>query len=154
MKRFIAIALLATALTGCESMGDREGLGAVFGSVAGGLLGAQVGSGDGKAAAAALGALGGWLFGRDVGRKLDDVDRLKVQHSTAKALESQPSGTSSGWNNPDSGNSGQTTPTRTFQRDDGSYCREFTQTINVGGQTEEAYGTACRQPDGTWKIVS
>jgi hypothetical protein len=32
-------------------------------------------------------------------------------------------------------------------------CREFQQTITVGGQTQEAYGTACRQSDGSWKIV-
>jgi len=36
----------------------------------------------------------------------------------------------------------------------GRYCREFQQTITVGGKTEEAYGTACQQPDGAWEIVS
>jgi len=46
------------------------------------------------------------------------------------------------------------TPTRTYQTASGSYCREFTQTIVVGGRTEEGYGTACRQPDGSWQIVN
>ena len=32
-------------------------------------------------------------------------------------------------------------------------CREFQQTIMIGGQPQRAYGTACHQPDGTWKIV-
>ena len=32
-------------------------------------------------------------------------------------------------------------------------CREFQQTIMIGGQPQQAYGTACRQQDGTWKIV-
>jgi hypothetical protein len=32
-------------------------------------------------------------------------------------------------------------------------CREFEQTIMIGGQPQQAYGTACRQQDGTWKIV-
>ena len=32
-------------------------------------------------------------------------------------------------------------------------CREFQRTITIGGKTEKAYGTACRQPDGTWKEV-
>jgi hypothetical protein len=32
-------------------------------------------------------------------------------------------------------------------------CREFQQTIMIGGQAQKAYGTACRQADGTWKIV-
>ena len=45
-------------------------------------------------------------------------------------------------------------PVRTVQQADGTYCREFQQTVTVGGRTEEAYGTACRQPDGSWKIVS
>ena len=46
------------------------------------------------------------------------------------------------------------TPTNTYQTTTGQYCREFQQTITVGGQTEDAYGTACRQEDGTWQIVS
>lgn len=33
------------------------------------------------------------------------------------------------------------------------YCREYTRTVNVGGMTQDAYGTACLQPDGSWMIV-
>lgn len=36
----------------------------------------------------------------------------------------------------------------------GRQCREFLQTVTIGGRTEQAYGTACRQPDGSWEIVS
>jgi surface antigen len=57
------------------------------------------------------------------------------------------------WNNPDSGRSGTVTPVRDGSSSSGLYCREFQQTITVSGRTETAYGTACRQPDGTWKIV-
>jgi hypothetical protein len=32
-------------------------------------------------------------------------------------------------------------------------CREFQQTITVGGTAQEAYGTTCQQPDGSWKVV-
>ena len=35
-----------------------------------------------------------------------------------------------------------------------TYCREYTSTATVGGRPVETYGTACRQPDGSWKIVS
>jgi hypothetical protein len=31
-------------------------------------------------------------------------------------------------------------------------CREFTQTVVIGGQTRQATGRACPQPDGTWRI--
>jgi surface antigen len=34
------------------------------------------------------------------------------------------------------------------------YCREFQQTITVGGKAEQAYGTACQQPDGAREVVS
>ena len=34
-----------------------------------------------------------------------------------------------------------------------SYCREYTQRVNIGNHVEESYGTACQQPDGSWKIV-
>ena len=44
------------------------------------------------------------------------------------------------------------TPTQTYQRSDGAYCREFTQTVTVGGRTQEAYGT-CRQPECSWQII-
>lgn len=32
------------------------------------------------------------------------------------------------------------------------YCREFTQTISIGGQLQKGIGTACLQPDGSWQI--
>lgn len=35
-----------------------------------------------------------------------------------------------------------------------AYCREFQTTVLVNGQPQPSYGTACRQPDGAWKIVS
>lgn len=34
-----------------------------------------------------------------------------------------------------------------------SYCREYTKDITVGGKEVEGYGRACRQPDGSWRIV-
>jgi surface antigen len=33
-----------------------------------------------------------------------------------------------------------------------SDCREFRQTVMIGGQPHQATGQACPQPDGTWKI--
>jgi surface antigen len=36
----------------------------------------------------------------------------------------------------------------------GAYCREYQTTVTVGGKSEQAYGTSCRQPDGSWQIVN
>ena len=43
--------------------------------------------------------------------------------------------------------------TRTGATPSGRQCREFQQTVTVGGRTEQAYGTACLQPDGSWEIL-
>ena len=32
-------------------------------------------------------------------------------------------------------------------------CQEYTKHVTIGGQSETIYGTACRQPDGTWDVV-
>lgn len=32
------------------------------------------------------------------------------------------------------------------------YCREFYTTVFVGGVPQQLYGTACRQPDGSWLV--
>jgi hypothetical protein len=53
----------------------------------------------------------------------------------------------------DDGNaSGSVTTARQGQDAAGNQCREFQQEVTIGGQTEQAYGTACLQPDGSWKI--
>ena len=50
--------------------------------------------------------------------------------------------------------SGTVTPTREGTSTSGRYCREFQQTVTIGGKNEEAYGTACQNPDGSWEVVS
>jgi hypothetical protein len=34
------------------------------------------------------------------------------------------------------------------------YCREFQTTIVVDGQPQDAHGTACQQPDGSWQVMN
>ena len=69
-----------------------------------------------------------------------------------RAFDANPTGQPSVWNNPDSGHSGSITPTKTYQLANGQYCRMYTQTINIGNEPQQTYGTACRQPDGSWQI--
>lgn len=70
------------------------------------------------------------------------------------ALENNRTNQASTWVNPDTDSSGSVAPMRTYQNAEGLPCREFQQTIVIGGREEQGYGTACRQPDGTWRIVS
>jgi surface antigen len=96
----------------------------------------------------------GGLAGGALGSTLDAQDRRIAAQNSQRAFEATPAGTTTTWHNPDSGNSGTVTPTRTYQNSSGQYCREFQQTITIGGQDERSFGTACRQPDGSWRIVS
>jgi hypothetical protein len=36
----------------------------------------------------------------------------------------------------------------------GEGCREYQGTAEIGGAEQPVYGTACRQPDGTWRITN
>jgi surface antigen len=155
MLRKILIATVATVfLTGCTtSMGTKEGFGTVGGAVAGGLAGSAFGSGTGKLVAVGAGTLIGAFLGSELGRSLDRADELYLERATRTAYEA-PVGHTISWNNPETGNSGVVTTTRDGTDSSGAYCREYQQTINVGGRTERAFGVACRQPDGSWKIVS
>ncbi|CAO3377519.1 hypothetical protein [Azospirillum argentinense] len=36
----------------------------------------------------------------------------------------------------------------------GQICREYQTTVMVGGLAQPGYGTACRQPDGSWRVVN
>ena len=128
-------------------------------AVLGGVLGAAAGAG----LAAALGAspagivaagAGGGLVGGYVGHRMDDKDKAKAAAAAQDAFEHNQSGHASSWQNPDTGNSGSVTPTRTYQLANGNYCREYKQNIEVGGEQHQAHGTACRQADGSWKIES
>ena len=152
--KFAVLGLAALALAACtETTGQKQGLGTLLGAVAGGVAGAQVGKGRGKIVATGVGAALGALIGNEIGKSLDRADQLALQHTTQETLETAPVGTTNAWHNPDSGNRGTVTPTQTYQQSDGTYCREFTQTVTIGNRTEEAYGTACRQPDGSWQII-
>jgi len=150
----LALALLASS---CSTM--TQGIEDNPKAVLGGLLGAAAGAGIAAAAGGGAGAIvgaaaGGALIGGFVGNRLDNRDKRMAAEAAQRAFESSNTGQSTVWRNPDSGNSGSVTPTRTYQLANGQYCREYRQTIVVGGEQHQAYGTACRQADGTWKIQS
>ncbi len=155
ITKTLVVLLTAASLTACAGTpGSKENGGTLVGAALGGLMGSKIGHGRGQLAAVALGALGGAFLGREVGRSLDRADRLYAARATSYGLEHKTSGEPTTWSNPDSGHHGTITPVRTYREPKGRYCREYQQTVTVGGQTEQAYGTACRQPDGSWKVVN
>lgn len=128
----------------------RAGIGAVLGGVLGGIAGSQIGRGAGRTAGIVGGVLLGAIVGHDIGRSLDRVDELNAQ----RVLEENRVGQPGVWVNPGTQAKVVVTPLRTYPTADQQYCREYSTEVTVGGQAESAYGTACRQPDGSWRIVN
>ena len=151
MKKLLILPLVAT-LVGCQSMGQRETVGTLGGAALGGLVGAQFGGGSGRAITTAVGIMGGALIGRGIGQELDRADRARHAQTFHTALEHNRSGSMQRWQNPNNRTQGYVVPQRTYQTSSGGYCREYQTSISVGGQTQNGYGTACRQPDGSWEI--
>ena len=154
LGKALAAALLALAVAGCETSpyGPKQTIGGLTGGALGGLLGSQFGAGQGRLIATGAGVLIGALIGSELGRGLDDNDRSFANRAVVRSHDG-PLGEPINWRNPDSGNYGSITPMRDGTTASGLYCREFRQTITVGGERADGYGTACRQPDGTWRIV-
>jgi len=152
--RGIALGMLVVVLiTGCSTIesNPKTTIGAVGGGTLGGLIAAAAG---GSGAAIAASVIGGILVGGLVGNLLDERDKKMAAEAERKALETAPSGTAVTWQNPDNGHKGTVTPVRTYQTSTGQYCREYQTDVIIGDKKDKAYGTACRQPDGSWKIVS
>ncbi|MBI4120870.1 MAG: glycine zipper 2TM domain-containing protein [Parcubacteria group bacterium] len=156
IKRMASVVLLAVSLfvagpVGCAG-GENQQAGTILGALAGGLAGAQFGDGKGQLAAVGIGTLLGAAVGGEMGRSMDVVDRRLMSQTTEQALNDAPRNTTTTWRNPDTGHYGTVTPVYTWEPRPGLYCREYQTTVTVGGQTQPGHGTACRQPDGSWRI--
>lgn len=129
---------------------NRDVVGAIIGGGTGAVLGSTIGKGSGRDAAMIGGAILGMLSGYSIGQNLDQGD----QACTGYALQRVPDGQSVRWQNPDSGRSYDIVPTNSWQNAQGRYCREYSGTADIGGKLQKTFGTACRQSDGSWQIVS
>ncbi|HEX5769261.1 MAG TPA: RT0821/Lpp0805 family surface protein [Burkholderiales bacterium] len=147
--KHLVTALLALVFLGaCESNPSKEDIGMATGAVLGGVIGHQFGSGSGNTIATIGGAALGAFVGSRIGRSMDRDDQRK----TAAALESSPDNRATTWKNPNTGQNYTVTPTRTYEGASGP-CREFKSTTVIDAREEVVHGTACRQPDGSWKAA-
>jgi surface antigen len=163
-RRLIASLFLTAFLAACAANGDgtygqagtsspinKQAMGGVGGAVLGGLAGSAFGKGEGRLWTTGAGVLLGALAGSSVGASLDKADQMYANRAFTQAAAA-PVGQQITWSNPETGNSGTYTTTRTGRTASGSQCREFTQTIMIGGQAKQGVGTACQNPDGSWQI--
>jgi surface antigen len=129
---------------------NRQVLGGLIGGMTGAAIGSQIGKGDGNTAAIIGGTIIGMIVGGSIGRSMDEVD----QNCVGQTLEHAPDGETIYWNNQRDGAQYQVTPVKTYETNGGRYCREYQTTSVIGGRTQQTYGRACRQPDGSWELVS
>lgn len=151
MKKIVTImissVLMISILTACAT---KEETGTLTGALAGAALGSTIGDGRGQVLAIWLGAVVGAHIGQTIGKYMDEQDRIQ----TSIAMENNRTNQPSSWRNPDTNYQYTVTPTRTLENTQGTGpCREFTVDAAIGGKTEQVYGTACRQQDGSWKII-
>ena len=150
MKKLMLVGLVSLPLiSGCATKMET---GAVVGALTGGALAYGLGQDSSKKELWTVLGIGlGAMIGQNIGKQLDERDRYLMAQTFEHTMEKAPTNSTGQWQNPYTGHGGTITPTNTIVTN-GTPCREFTQTVSIGGQMQEAYGTACRQADGSWKI--
>ena len=143
---------LSLGLAACSGPNAKQDSGTVVGAVAGGVIGNQFGKGSGKVLATVAGAVVGGIVGSEIGKSMDQQDRLLAQQAELAALERGQSGVSTPWRNPDNGRYGEVVPSKPYTRG-ADNCRDYTHTIYIDSRPQTVRGTACRNPDGTWRNV-
>ena len=151
MKKLMLIGLVSLPLiSGCAS---KMQTGTALGALTGGALAYGLGQDSSKKELWTVLGIGlGAMIGQSIGQQLDERDQYLMAQTFEFAMEKAPTNETAKWENPDTGVGGSVTPTKTYSTTQGTPCREFTTSVSIGGQTEQAYGTACRQADGSWKI--
>ena len=132
----------------CRDSGTGAALGAAAGGTAGAILGATSSHGGHQWAATAGGAILGILLGGTVGHAVDALD----QDCAAQAVAYGPVGAPVGWASP-YGTQYQVTPVRQYAAQ-GTTCREYQANAAIDGRWQQVRGTACLQPDGSWRMVN
>lgn len=150
-QKIVVVGLLCAGLTACMTARNIDApiTSAESASV---VAAPQFSKVQGTPSSVAASTLLGSALGKAVAKSLGAGDLAYYKEASQDALENTQTGKTSTWKNPNSGTYGTFTLIRVYETG-GKSCREYTQTINIGGRTEEGYGKACRQEGGTWKSV-
>ncbi len=155
MKK-LAIAALALLLASCSDVQISKGqlIGGTIGAIAGGAIGYQFGGGMGQWLFTAAATMVGGEVGIGLGEKLLPSDQTAHEQNAQKSLAQAPDGQIYNWRNNKTGNSGNFRPVRSFYVGSERYCRDYHTTVVLKDNVLSGSGTACRQANGDWKILS
>ncbi|MBC8268178.1 MAG: hypothetical protein H8E36_05475 [Rhodospirillaceae bacterium] len=154
------IALTACADVNVEDISIGGAAGAVVGALAGGMVGAEFGGGLGQTLFMGAGALVGAGVGYEAGNILYPSDQAAYDDNARLALANSTDGSFSEWSNPETGNGGIFTPTKTYVTSNGRSCRDYRATLALKNDGQQSgiiahqTGTACQQADGSWRSVT
>ena len=144
--------------SGCNDVDIAVGTG--LGGLVGGIIGSQFGKGSGKTAATIGGVILGGIAGNAIAKdacKDKRQDAYYYNNAYYDSFNDPEEDERYEWNNPYTNNHGYVSAGEYYEdgyQDYDGPCREFTQTVYIDGRPEQAMGVACRQPNGTWRIVS
>jgi surface antigen len=145
--RSFSIAVLCVLLGACGTTVEKPTLG----SLTGGLVGSKARAHRTPAPEAAA-LYEAWLA-TDLGRRLDDRDRVVAAEAEYEALETGTPGSGRDWQNPSTGRHGTVTPGAPYSVNQYT-CRDFVDAVVLDGGSEVYRATACRQPDGSWRPLA
>lgn len=84
-----------------------------------------------------------------IGQQMTEQDRGRVRLALDTNGNNQPTAWQGG-----QGRTYKVTPIRTFDSERGVRCRDFDTQATIDGRHQKIRGTACRQPDGSWRPLT
>jgi surface antigen len=178
MRKLLLKAILATILVCAGAFpaaaGEDSLIGTVVGAGLGGWAGSSIGRGTGRLAATGAGVFLGGALGNSIGSSMDRANGGYGGYAYASPYYDQPTVYEPNYVAPYAPPPPSVVylqPEVVYKQADNVYvsggyvgdydatpdadthfCREYTQETRINGTIQESYGTACLQPDGTWKI--
>ena len=134
----------------CRNQPDPAGV--IVGALIGGLLGNAAGSG--RTGATLAGVIVGGAVGAALTSNLDCEDRSYAYKTYYDGFNAGRPNAVYRWSNPRNDHRGEFRVVDYYNDSAGFRCSNYNQTIYIQGRPQTATGRACRQPDGTWAIVS
>ena len=161
--KFAAVIALSTGLVAASAAPSRAGdLDPLFGGLIGGGMGAGIGYAAGKSKGAAIGGILGLGLGALIAASADN-DHRRYHHAAYAPPPPvyapppayapppvYPSPYDQGYQAPSYQPPYQAAP----QQYSTAYCRQYSGSLIIDGRQQPSYGTACLQPDGTWRVVN
>jgi Ni/Co efflux regulator RcnB/surface antigen len=135
----------------CRRSPDPAGI--LVGGLIGGLLGNSAGRGGNRTGATIAGVIVGGAVGGALTRNMDCEDRSYAYRTYYNGFNSGRPGNYQ-WRNPRNDNRGEFRIGGYYNDPYGFRCARFDQATYIQGRAYRADGVACRQPDGSWAVVS